>query len=133
VDGHVIADHEGMEKAMFEHLCNVFGMASSGQTTLNFAALGMHPLPLDELDADISADETWAAMKELLADRAPGPDGFTDMLYKTAWPVIKEDIMAAIQCFTQGDCRGLDRLNNALIVLLPKKVGASCPADSDQL
>ena len=37
--------------------------------------------------------------------------------------------MAAIQCFTQGDCRGLDRLNNALIVLLPKKVGASCPAD----
>ena len=63
------------------------------------------------------------------ADRAPGPDGFTGMFYKTAWPVIKEDIMAAIQCFTQGDCRGLDRLNNALIVLLPKKVGASCPAD----
>jgi hypothetical protein len=37
--------------------------------------------------------------------------------------------MVAIQAFTQGDIRGLDKLNNALIVLLPKKVGASCPAD----
>ena len=37
--------------------------------------------------------------------------------------------MAAIQAFTHGDYRGLEKLNNALIVLLPKKVGASSPAN----
>jgi len=37
--------------------------------------------------------------------------------------------MAAIQSFARGDYRGLEKLYNALIVLLPKKVGATCPAD----
>lgn len=33
------------------------------------------------------------------------------------------------QSFANGDRRGLESLNNALIVLLPKKVGAASPAD----
>lgn len=37
--------------------------------------------------------------------------------------------MAAVRAFASGDRRGLDNLNNALIVLLPKRVGASSPAD----
>lgn len=124
VHGHIVADKDGMEMAMFEHFSSMFGTAPAGQTTINFTALGIQPVHLDELEADIDADEAWAVP----ADRAPGPDGFTSMFYKTAWLVIKDDVIAAIQCFTHGDCRGLDRLNNALIVLLPKKVGAYCPA-----
>ena len=37
--------------------------------------------------------------------------------------------MAVIQSFMHGDYKGFAKLNNALIVLLPKKVGASSPAD----
>lgn len=37
--------------------------------------------------------------------------------------------MEAIQAFTSGNNRNMTRLNSALIVLLPKKVGANCPAD----
>jgi len=37
--------------------------------------------------------------------------------------------MAVIQAFTNGDYRGLEKLNNAMTVLLPKKVGESSPAD----
>lgn len=37
--------------------------------------------------------------------------------------------MAAVQAFVQFDYRGLENLNNALIVLLPKKIGASNPAN----
>jgi hypothetical protein len=43
--------------------------------------------------------------------------------------VIKEDIMAAIHAFSQGDQRGLHKFNNALIVLLPKKASAAAPVD----
>lgn len=57
------------------------------------------------------------------SDRAPGLDGYTGAFYKTAWPFIQEDLMAAIRAFTLGDHRGLEKLNNALIVLLPKKMG----------
>jgi hypothetical protein len=34
-----------------------------------------------------------------------------------------------MQAFELGNARGMDHLNNALITLLPKKVGASCPSD----
>jgi hypothetical protein len=37
--------------------------------------------------------------------------------------------MAAIQEFSNGNIVGLERLNNAIIVLLPKKTEASCPGD----
>jgi hypothetical protein len=37
--------------------------------------------------------------------------------------------MDAVQAFQHGSTRNLGRLNSALIALLPKKVGASCPAD----
>ena len=55
------------------------------------------------------------------ADKAPGPDGFTGRFYQYAWPIIKLDVLAAIShVFNRGD-RGLHRLNDALILLLPKK------------
>lgn len=78
---------------------------------------------------DIGTDEVWKAIKEMPLDRVPGTDDFTGAFYKSAWAIIRDDIMAAIKAFTDGQRRGLPKLNNALIVLLPKKVGASTPAD----
>jgi hypothetical protein len=63
------------------------------------------------------------------SNRAPRPDGFTGAFYKTAWPVIQLEVMEAVHAFEQGNNRSMDRLNNALIALLPKKVCASCPSD----
>jgi len=37
--------------------------------------------------------------------------------------------MEVVQAFEQGNTGSLDRLNNALIALLPKKVGASSSSD----
>lgn len=127
--GHVMADHEGMERGLFDHFSGVFGTAVSRSASINFTALGIHPIPLDGLEVDIGVEEVWNAIKELPPDRAPSPDGFTGKFYKTVWPIIREDVMAAIGAFTHGDLRGLHNLNNALIVLLPKKVGAAAPGD----
>lgn len=77
----------------------------------------------------ISTEEVWAAIRAMPSDRAPGPDGFTGAFYKTSWPLIHQNVMDAVHAFEQGSTRSLGRLNNALIALLPKKVGASCPAD----
>lgn len=92
VAGHVVADHEGMEQALFNHFSSVFGTTAAGHMALNFASLGIQPVPLDDLDTDISVDEVNAAIKELPADRAPGPDGFTGTFYKMAWPVIRDNV-----------------------------------------
>jgi hypothetical protein len=77
----------------------------------------------------VSADEAWVAIKELAADRAPGPDGFTGAFYKASWTVIRDDVMAAINALLFGDSRAFHRLNSALIVLLPKRPDANKPGD----
>lgn len=74
----------------------------------------------------IDTAEVWNAIKELPSDRAPGPNGFIGAFYKTSWPVIQQDIMDAVEAFTAGNVRNMHKLNNALVVLLPKKPGASC-------
>jgi hypothetical protein len=128
VDGHVVTDHCGMELALHSHSAEVFGSVARGGHSLNFEALGFHQLSLEDQDEPISADEVWATIKAMPSNRALGPDGFTEAFYKTAWPVIQLEVMEAVHAFEQGN-NSMDQLNNALIALLPKKVGTSCPSD----
>lgn len=64
---------------------------------INFSAIGLAPLPFGDLDSNFTADEVWNAIKELSADRASGPNGFTGQFYKSAWHIIGDGIMASIQ------------------------------------
>lgn len=84
---------------------------------------------MSDLDAPIGADEVLAAIKALLADRAPRPDGFTANFYKACWPIIQVELMEAVHAFATGNTRHFDKINGALVVLLPKKIGASTPGD----
>lgn len=129
IAGHVVADHDRMEQSLYDHFCGVFDTATSGRSTINFAALGIHQLPLADLDVAIDVGKVWNTIKELPPNRGLGPDGYTGAFYKSVWPIIQEDLMAMIQAFTLGYQRGVEKLNNALIVLLPKKMGASSPVD----
>ncbi|KAM0849346.1 hypothetical protein ACQ4PT_053786 [Festuca glaucescens] len=69
-------------------------------------------------------DETWAAVKDLPMDKAPGPDGFSGRFFQKAWSIIKDDVFRAFQHLYSLRAKGMRNLNDALIVLLPKKDGA---------
>ena len=129
VAGHVMADHEAMEKALDDHFCAVLGTVAAEGITLNFQALGIQPLDLSDQEAPMQANEVWAAIKAMPSDRAPGPDGFTGAFFETAWPVIQNEVMEAIEVFSIGNTWNMGRLNSALVALLPKKVGANSPSD----
>lgn len=129
IDGHMVSRHEDMEAAINNHFTAVFGTAHAGGETLNFTGLGLQPISLAEQELPIGSQEVWQAIKAMPSDRAPGPDGFNGMFYKTAWPFIQTEVMEALQAFCAGNTRYLHKLNNALVVLIPKKIGASCPAD----
>ena len=81
-------------------------------------------MDISALDALFSEDEAWASIKCLPADRALGPDGFTGWFYKSCWPIIKADFMAALVYLQQGDTRRLELLNSAYLTLIPKKLKA---------
>lgn len=96
---------------------------------INLEALGVSPVKLAHLEADFTEEEVWAAIKALPADKAPGPDGFTVEFYRSAWTLIKEDILLALRAFNRADRRGLRGINNALVTLLPKNENAERPSN----
>lgn len=86
---------------------------------------------LDEplLDRPYVEEEINNVIKELPAEKAPGPDGFTGSFYKVCWPIIKDDILAAMSSFHSLRMGPLDKLNGANIVLIPKSDQAKKPRD----
>jgi hypothetical protein len=127
--GVICADHDEMETAIRDHFKGVFGQPGSGAHTIDFQAIGISPQDFSALDLPFSEEEVERVVREMPADRAPGPDGFTGAFYKAAWTQIKEDVVAALNTMLFGDCRAFYRLNNAFIVLLPKRHGALSPSD----
>lgn len=68
-------------------------------------------------------------MRDMPSSRAPGLDGFTGAFYKAAWATIKNDVLLALNALFFGDSQMFHKLNNAFIILLPKKPDAATPAD----
>jgi hypothetical protein len=86
--------------------------------------LGLPVCELVSLDNCFSKADVWAVISAMPADKAPGPDGFMALFYQTAWLLIKRDIMQALAALWSLDCRSLDYLNQAYLVLLRKKEDA---------
>jgi hypothetical protein len=58
------------------------------------------------------------------AEKAPGPDGFSLLFYQKCWSCIKKEVVEAFNSLFSLRERGFGSLNQALVVLIPKKVDA---------
>ena len=122
------SDHDTMASAVHDHFMAVFGVSDSLDGVVDFEQLGISQADLSHLEQPLTEEETWAVIQALPPDRAPGPDGFTGAFYKSAWHVIKDQVVAGINAALFGDARAFGRLNGALIVLLPKTADANEPS-----
>lgn len=122
----ICSSHSEMEEAIYKHFHDVFGQPATAGFTVDFHAIGIDPV---DLDLPFSDEEVEVVVREMPADRAPGPDGFTGAFYKSTWGIIKADVVSTLNALFFGDNREFHRLNNAYVVLLPKKPDAATPAD----
>jgi hypothetical protein len=90
---------------------------------IDFVTLGMLWI-FQELDHCFSEEEVWVVIKQMVLDKAPGPDGFTGRFYQYTWPVIKRDILQVFAALWSLDARSLFLLNQAYMVILCKKPDA---------
>ncbi|WVZ58821.1 hypothetical protein U9M48_009050 [Paspalum notatum var. saurae] len=67
--------------------------------------------------------------KQMPADKAPGPDGFTGAFFSKCWEIVKADVLKAANAFHRLRTSNLTILNSENIVLLPKKDGADSVGD----
>lgn len=111
-------------KSFFQTYKHLLGSARGRENTIDLEFLGIQPVDLLDQDVYFTEEEVWATIKDMPADRAPGPDGFIGLFFQKAWSTIKGDLLAAIHHLFLGNGRGFGRLNQALITLIPKKAGA---------
>jgi hypothetical protein len=112
--------HKDKAAEFIDFYDGLLGTHESRDVTIDFDALEVPSYELAQLDAPFSKEEVWETIKCLPSDKAPGPDGFTGRFYKTCWPIIKSEIMAAISCVWARKFRNMRALNSAFITLLPK-------------
>jgi hypothetical protein len=120
----VITDQQGKEEAFFNAYNNLLGSIENRECELNLGMLDLKQMDLSDLDVMFTDDEVWSVIKEMPKEQAPGPDGYIGSFYHRAWRWIKGDVMAAVHKLYVGDGRGFEKLNRALIMLIPKKQGA---------
>jgi hypothetical protein len=119
-EGQILTAHED-NAVEFEDFYN--GLPDSHvsrEVTIDLDALGVPSYELAQLEAPFSEEEVWDTIKRLPSDKVSGPDSFTRRFYKTCWPIIKNDIMAAISCVWARKFRNMRAFNSAFITLLPK-------------
>jgi hypothetical protein len=119
----VCTKHDDKEKMIHEFFNGLIGTSLDRDVTINLDELDIDPLDLSSLEMHITEEEVWKTILELPSDKAPGPDGFTGLFYQVCWPwpIIKNDIMAAISAVWSRKLRNFGLLNSAYISLLPKK------------
>jgi mannosylglycoprotein endo-beta-mannosidase len=120
-------DQECKKQAIWKHFNDIFGTYKPCVSSINFSSLPFPEVQLESLSAPILADEVRAAVLEMHPEKAPGPDGFTGLFYRVAWDIIVSDLMKAIRLLENGGQQGLNLLNGALLVLLPKTSEAAKP------
>jgi hypothetical protein len=78
--------------------------------------------------APVSNDSIKEALFSIGNDKAPGPDGYLSLFFKTAWDMVGNDLCAAIRDFFVSG-RLLKQVNHSVIALMPKSDNVTFAAD----
>lgn len=125
----MVNDHEGKAKILLNRFKGLMGTPFSSSAKLNWESIGFPRRDLQHLDAPFTEQELKAAVNEVHGEKAPGPDGFTGAFFKRCWLIIKDDLLAAVNCVHSLRGQNWHLLNTANIVLLPKRDGAQEASD----
>jgi hypothetical protein len=109
------------QRLTFEHFQNHLGSYAQRKHDLNFEALGRQPQQLLHLDAPFTEQEVAATIKAMPKEKGPDPDGFIGAFFSSCWEIIKAEIMQTVKHFYNMIQQGFHFLNQALVVLIPKK------------
>jgi hypothetical protein len=116
-----VSTHKEKEEILYKFFKGSLGEAHGRTVRLNWDILNMLRAELHNLDELFTEEELKAAVFGMPGEKAPGPNGFTSCFLKTCWTIIKDDLLAAFNCFHSLHANIWNLLNTANMVLLPKK------------
>ena len=74
----------------------------------------------EKLISEVTTEEVKAVTFKMSSNKSPGPDGYTVEFFKSAWPIVGEDVVVAVQSFF---IKGFlpKGINSTILALIPKK------------
>ncbi|RVX04307.1 Beta-arabinofuranosyltransferase RAY1 [Vitis vinifera] len=112
-------------ESITEEILHYFEKLYTNPTGESWGVEGLDWSPISEesalrLDSPFTEEEISKAIFQLDRDKAPGPDGFTIVVFQECWDVIKEDL---VRVFAEFHRSGIinQSTNASFIVLIPKK------------
>ncbi|KAM0855649.1 hypothetical protein ACQ4PT_049622 [Festuca glaucescens] len=91
-----LTTEEDKHEELFQHFKESIGSPHRRTHTLIWEVLNIQRHDLTSLEQSFSEEELKDAVFGLPAGKAPGPDGFTSSFSRKCWPVIKGDLLLAI-------------------------------------
>jgi hypothetical protein len=118
---YLATSENNKQKVIFDHFQKHLGSYVPRTYSLNFTGLNWQPRNLQHLDMPFSEHEVKTAIHLSPREKAPGPDGYIGLFFSSCWEIIRHDFMRAVEQFYLLNQQGLHFLNQALVVLIPKK------------
>jgi hypothetical protein len=106
------------------HFTEAIGRRGARQRVVRWGNLGYSPFELSDLDFMFNDDEIKNVVMGMRSEKAPGPDGFIGIFYKSCFELIKDALSSAIHDFYHHRCKNLNLVNEANITFLQKREGA---------
>ena len=114
------SDMSTMRSISLSYFWNLFSSSSPNFDGLEISLTDFVSLEENEsLIASFSKEEFTKAIKQMHAEKSPGPDGLNLRFYQRFWPLIGDQIFSAASQWLSSGAFSLC-LNNTLIVLIPK-------------
>jgi hypothetical protein len=129
VDGVTVTAHDAKVTALTAYYTDILGGESVASWNFDLDRLYSSHERVDvaPLIAPFKADEAHQAVHAMCADNAPGPDGVSPGFCAAAWGLTRAAVMEFLNAFHEGNV-DLQRINRALIVLIPKTPAAITPS-----
>ena len=86
-----ISDHEGKAALLFMAYKSRMGVSLNPQMHFDLQHLIQLDVDLSSLVEPFTIEEIDQVVKNMPADKVPGPDGFNGLFLKKCWPMIKKD------------------------------------------
>ncbi|XP_016481148.2 uncharacterized protein LOC107802208 [Nicotiana tabacum] len=100
LDGQKLNDADKIKHEIIEFYKLLIGTAAPNLPAINREIIKQGPMLSQQqrrqLVAEISDQEIFEGLQNIRDDKSPGVDGFNACFFKKTWPIIKEEICAAV-------------------------------------
>jgi hypothetical protein len=118
-DGRQVSGHDEMAGVLWASYKERLGLSEGINMQFDLTRLIKKVSGLDEISLPFLMEEMELVLKQMPADKAPGPDGFNGLFLKKCWSLVKEDFVALVKDFHDGSLN-LQNINSTFITLVPK-------------